>query len=234
MHFIQQLRNATYPNTGAPVIAFLGDSVTHGAFELVDHGSYNCNFDHDAVYHARLRRMLLEVNPWLPVNIINAGVAGDNAPMGLARVERDVIAHKPDICVVNFCLNDLAEPVEEYIAAMRSIFEKLLAAGIRPILLTPSMLNTYVHPDLHPMYHEYAAQTAEWHKNGYMDAYVNAARAMAKEMGIPVADAYARWQAMEAAGADMTACLSNYINHPTREMHTLFAEALFEVLDSDI
>ncbi len=234
MNFVQQLREATYPNTGSPVIAFLGDSVTHGAFELVDHGSYNCNFDHDAVYHARLRRMLLEVNPWLPVNVINAGVAGDNAIMGAARVDRDIIAHRPDICVVNFCLNDLSETVEEYIAAMRGIFEKLQAAGIRAILLTPSMLNTYVHPDLDPMYREYAAQTAEWHKNGYMDTYVDAARVLAREMEIPVADAYARWKAMEAEGADITACLSNRINHPTREMHALFAEALFEVLDSDI
>ena len=178
--------------------------------------------------------MLLTVNPWLPVSIINAGVAGDNAPMAVARLERDVISHKPHICVVNFCLNDLSETVEEYTAALREIFTRLLAADIRPILLTPSMLNTYVHPDPIPMYKDFAAVTAAWHQSGRMDTYVDAARVLAKEMDVPVADAYARWKQMEADGADITLCLSNFINHPTREMHEIFAEVLFETLNGEV
>ena len=234
MNLIQHLKTAVYPATGTPVIAFLGDSVTHGAFECIQGESAGCNFDFDAVYHTRLQRMLLTVNPWLPVSIINAGVAGDNAPMGLARLERDVIAHKPDICVVNFCLNDLSETVEEYVAALREIFTRLREAGISPILLTPSMLNTYVHPDTIPMYKEFAAVTAEWHRSGFMDTYVDAARALAGDMNIPVADAYARWKRMEAEGVDITACLSNYINHPSRELHQVFADVLFETLHGEL
>ncbi len=234
MNFVEMLKHAAYPATGTPVIAFLGDSVTHGAFECVEREGYNCNFDFDAVYHARLRRKLLEVNPWLPVNIINAGVAGDNAPMAVARLDTDVIAHKPLICVVNFGLNDLSESVEEYTSAMWTIFEHLKAAGIHPILLTPSMLNTYVHPDTVPMFRAYAAVTAEQHRTGCMDAYVDAARALARSMQIPVADAYARWKQMEVDGVDITACLSNFINHPTRELHEIFAEVLFDVLSGEI
>ncbi len=234
MNFIEYLRNARYPETGVPVIAFLGDSVTHGAFELVTREGYNCDFDHEAVYHARLRRKLLEVNPWLPVNIINAGIAGDNAITAAMRVGRDIVAHKPDICVVNFCLNDLSETVEAYTAAMRSIFEQLQAAGIKPILLTPSMLNSYVHPNTLPQFREYAAVTAKWHEDGYMDGYVEAARTLAREMGVPIAEAYAKWKSLEAEGMDVTEHLANYINHPTREMHEIFAEALFEVLGTEI
>ncbi len=234
MNLIQNLKNAQYPATGTPVIAFLGDSVTHGAFECLECEGANCRFDFEAVYHARLRRMLLAVNNWIPVSIINAGVAGDNAAMGLARVERDVIAHKPDICVVNFGLNDLSDTVDAYIASMRVIFEKLLAADIRPILLTPNLINSYVHENTVSIFREYAGVTAALYREGHMDAYIDAARNLAHELGIPVADAYARWKQMAAEGKDITACLANYINHPTREMHEIFAEELFRVLDGDI
>ena len=234
MNLIQYLQTATYPHTGTPIIAFLGDSVTHGAFECIQGDSAGCMFDMDAVYHERLRRMLLTVNPWLPVSIINAGVAGDNAIMGLARLERDVISHKPHICVVNFCLNDLSETVEEYVAALREIFTRLMAADIRPILLTPSMLNTYVHPDTIPMYRDFAAVTAGWHQSGVMDGYVEAAKTLAAELGVAVADAYAKWKALEAEGMDVTENLANYINHPSRELHQLFADALFETLQGEV
>ena len=234
MNLIQYLQTATYPHTGTPIIAFLGDSVTHGAFECIQGDSAGCIFDMDAVYHERLRRMLLAVNPWLPVSIINAGVAGDNAIMGLARLERDVIAHKPHICVVNFCLNDLSETVEEYVAALREIFTRLIAAEIRPVLLTPSMLNTYVHPDTIPMYRDFAAVTAGWHQSGVMDGYVEAAKTLAAELGVAVADAYAKWKALEAEGMDVTENLANYINHPSRELHQLFADALFETLQGEV
>lgn len=234
MNLIQYLQTATYPHTGTPIIAFLGDSVTHGAFECIQGDSAGCIFDMDAVYHERLRRMLLVVNPWLPVSIINAGVAGDNAIMGLARLERDVISHKPHICVVNFCLNDLSETVEEYVAALREIFTRLIAAEIRPVLLTPSMLNTYVHPDTIPMYRDFAAVTAGWHQSGVMDGYVEAAKTLAAELGVAVADAYAKWKALEAEGMDVTENLANYINHPSRELHQLFADALFETLQGEV
>ena len=234
MNLIRYLQTATYPHTGTPIIAFLGDSVTHGAFECIQGDSAGCIFDMDAVYHERLRRMLLAVNPWLPVSIINAGVAGDNAIMGLARLERDVISHKPHICVVNFCLNDLSETVEEYVAALREIFTRLMAADIRPILLTPSMLNTYVHPDTIPMYRDFAAVTAGWHQSGVMDGYVEAAKTLAAELGVAVADAYAKWKALETEGMDVTENLANYINHPSRELHQLFADALFETLQGEV
>lgn len=234
MNLIQHLQTAVYPATGTPVIAFLGDSVTHGAFECIQGDAAGCIFDFDAVYHARLQRMLREVNPWLPVSIINAGVAGDNASMGLARLEADVIAHKPHICVVCFGLNDLSGTVDAYVSALEAICLRLREAGIAPVLLTPSMLNTYVHPDTIPMYRDFAAVTAEWHNSGHMDVYVDAAREMASRMGVPVADAYARWKDMEAAGMDVTAHLANFINHPSRDLHQIFAEVLFETLMEEV
>jgi lysophospholipase L1-like esterase len=234
MNVIQNLKEAVYPHTGTPVLAFLGDSVTHGAFACIQGESAGCEFDFEAVYHNRLRKKLLEVNPWLPVSIINAGVAGDTAEMGLARMERDVLSRRPDLCVVNFALNDVNQPLETYVSSLGRVFDRLHEAHIPAILLTPNMLNTYVHPDTIPMYRDYAAVTAAYQTQGRMDAYVDAARGLAAKRGIPVADAYAAWKEMERQGKDTTGLLANYINHPTKEMHTLFADVLFAVLDQDI
>ena len=63
---------------------------------------------------------------------------------------------------------------------------------------------------------------------------MDAARAVAAERGIPVCDCYARWQAMYAAGFDVTDHLANYVNHPTRELHQLFADELYRMLCADI
>lgn len=229
---IHHLKTAVYPETGAPLVAFFGDSVTHGAFECLDTAGADCVFDFDAVYHAVLARELRRVNPWLPVSILDAGVSGGSARSSLARIERDVISHRPDLCVVNFALNDVNDPLEVYRASLAEILDRLSEAGIPTVLLTPNMLNTYVHPDTVPKFRAYAAVTAEYQNSGRMDAYVDAARELAAERSLPIADAYAKWKAMAAAGQDTTVCLANYINHPTRELHRLFAETLFETLQA--
>ena len=67
-----------------------------------------------------------------------------------------------------------------------------------------------------------------------MDGYVEAAKTLAAELGVAVADAYAKWKALEAEGMDVTENLANYINHPSRELHQLFADALFETLQGEV
>lgn len=63
-----------------------------------------------------------------------------------------------------------------------------------------------------------------------MDAYVQGMRDVAKELDVPVADAYAEWKRMADEGVDTTALLSNGMNHPTPEMHKLFADKLFTLI----
>jgi hypothetical protein len=67
-----------------------------------------------------------------------------------------------------------------------------------------------------------------------MDTYVNAAKAVAAELGVAVADAYDEWKTLEAEGMDITVNLANYINHPSRELHQIFADVLFETLDGEV
>ena len=51
-------------------------------------------------------------------------------------------------------------------------------------------------------------------------------------MNIPVCDCYAKWKEL-AKTQDTTMLLANRINHPTKEMHELFAQSLFEMIFDD-
>lgn len=212
-------------HTLGPVnIIFLGDSVTHGCFE-------DGRFDFDAVYHAKLRRMLHGENPFMPINIINAGIGGITAKASVARLERDVLCHRPELVVVCFGLNDVGGPLEEYTASLNAIFQALKEREIPTIFMTPNMLNAYVdEPNTTPAFLGYAKVTCEWQNSGRMDCYMDAARACAAAHGVPVCDCYARWKAMAAEGTDTTQLLVNRLNHPTREMHQLFADELYKII----
>lgn len=212
-------------NASGPVnIVFLGDSVTHGCFE-------DGVFDHEAVYHAQLHRMLCGESTFMPVNMINAGIGGITAKASVARLERDVLCHHPELVVVCFGLNDVNGSLEEYTGALNAIFSALKARDIATIFMTPNMLNTYVDmEDTLPALLDYARVTCQHQVSGKMDAFMEAARSCAAAHGVQVCDCYARWKALEADGADVTKLLVNRLNHPTREMHRLFAEELYKII----
>lgn len=215
-------------------LAFFGDSVTHGGFELIElDGKFEGVCDYEAVYHNQLKKMLHVMFPNTPINIINAGIGGDSATGSVDRVERDVLCHNPDLCVVCFGLNDSGggmDGLERYLSSLRSIFASLRERDVEIIFLTPNMMNTYVSPLCGPVTAPIANAVMAVQNGGIMDAYMDGARSLCRELGIPVCDCYARWKALHAAGVDTTKLLSNRINHPTREMHTLFASMLFDMI----
>ena len=55
---------------------------------------------------------------------------------------------------------------------------------------------------------------------------------IAAEYKIPVCDVYAKWKKMESYGTDTTLLLGQGLNHPTREMHHLFAYSILETMFS--
>jgi len=223
---------------GAPIptIAFLGDSVTQGCFEVYrsDEKCIDTVFDRAHAYHTYLAEILAGVFPKAPLNIINAGISGDSTDGALKRLERDVLCHNPDLTVVCFGLNDCnrgMDNLENYASNLRTILQKLLAAGGEVILMTPNMMNTYVDYRLQDdLIKDLAARIAQRQVNGVLDAYMNAARAVADDCGVPVCDVYAKWKRMAELNVNTTALLSNHINHPTREMNYLFAYSLFDTM----
>ena len=96
--------------------------------------------------------------------------------------------------------------------------------------MTPNMLNTYVADDTAPEYLDYAAITAEYQNNGRMDLFMSSAVKLATEMNIDICDCYSKWKELSKT-QDITKLLVNRINHPIKEMHELFADSLFGMLD---
>jgi acyl-CoA thioesterase-1 len=224
-------------SSGSPVtIAFLGDSVTQGSFEL--YKGYNCDFectnDYEAVYHSQLKKMLNYIFPDSPINIINAGIGGNNAQQGLDRMERDVLAYSPDLVIVCFGLNDACagiENLDKYVSALKGIFMKLKEQNIEVIFMTPNMLNTYLSPlTTSDSIVEFASDAVNVQNGGIMDKYMDAARKLCADEGIPVCDCYEMWKKLYESGVDTTKLLSNHINHPSREMHLLFSASLFKMI----
>jgi lysophospholipase L1-like esterase len=80
--------------------------------------------------------------PRLTFRFRNSGVGGDTIPKVLARFEWDVAAWKPTIVSVELGMNDQGGfSVDEYIANMGTLNERIKAAGARPVYLTASPIN---------------------------------------------------------------------------------------------
>ena len=222
-----------------PTIAFLGDSVTQGCFDIYmkTETELETYFNKNCAYHNYVAQMLTVLFPEAPVTIINAGISGDTAPGGLKRLERDVLSYKPDLTVVCFGLNDCGkgmDAIDEYANAMKEIFSRLKAAGGEVILMTPNMMNTKISCHTHG---ELFTNIAKWcmknQNEGVLEAYLEAAKLAATEQGVKICDVYAKWKAMEAHGVDVTELLANKINHPSEEMNRLFAYSLIETMFSE-
>jgi lysophospholipase L1-like esterase len=166
------------------------------------------------------------------LRIDTASIGGTFAKASLARLDRQVLKHEPDLVIVCFGLNDVNGTLEDYTESLREIFTRCLATGTDVIFMTPNMLNTHVVDDTPKQYYAYAHKTADMQNNGRMDSYMAAAIAVAEELNVPVCDCYAKWKAL-AKTQDVTMLLANRINHPIPEMHELFAESLYELIMQD-
>ena len=203
-------------------IVIFGDSISHGAI--------NGYFDYENVYWNRLKKKLNATRDYMPVNMICAAIGGATAQKSLPRLEKQVLKHEPDLVIVCFGLNDINDELEKYLNALEKIFEDCKKSGADVIFMTPNVLNTYVADGTPEKHYAYAHKTAAMQNEGNVDRYITAAKDLALLMNVTVCDCYAEWKRMAAEGQDTTAMLCNHINHPTREMHKLFADMLFETV----
>ena len=108
-------------NLAAPgdIVVFFGDSITQG-------------------YGVRSEESFPAlVGQALGVPIVNAGVPGDTMSAGLARMERDVLSHRPRLAVVEFGGNDFLRhvPVEETLQNLEAIVSTLIGGGMMVVIL---------------------------------------------------------------------------------------------------
>ncbi len=235
MEIIKKIANKNSDIYGAPpvTIAFLGDSVTQGCFEVfykLDE-SIETIFESDKAFSTGVKKILNYLYPSAQINIINSGLSGGTAENGNERFERDIARFNPDLVVVGFALNDCCRGGEEYIKvyenSLREIFRKTKALGAECIMLTPNMMNDRVSPHIHD---ERIKELAKSFINTALDDFVDTAKKVANEEGAVICDIYSKWKTLQASGVDITEILSNKLNHPTREMNKMTAYSLVETM----
>lgn len=129
------VRTVEIPVKSGEKIAFLGDSITAQGMLAPGKGG---------VGYCRLVISDLEANG-IKVEPIGAGRSGRRSNDMLARLQRDVIAKKPDWMTLSCGVNDVwhgAKGVElaDYKKNINEIVDKAQAAGIKVMILTATMI----------------------------------------------------------------------------------------------
>lgn len=236
MKIIEKLASKTADINGNPpvTLAFLGDSVTQGCFDVyaTSESSLQTYFDAENAYHTKVRKILNILYPAAPVNIINAGISGGSALEGAQRLERDVLKFSPDLCVVCFGLNDSCVcDMQTYTSSLSEIFDRLKENNIEVIFMTPNMMCTKVSCHIENAFiRKVAEDISHAQTNGKLEKYLEDAKKIATEKNIPVCDCYSKWKTLHNNGVDTTELLSNHINHPIPDMNWMFAYSLVETM----
>lgn len=115
-------------------IAFLGDSITQAG-------------DAPGGYVDRIRTCLQEQAAAAEATIIPAGISGNRVPDLLARLDRDILAHKPTVVFIYIGINDVwhsqngrGTPADEFEAGLNELLDRIAGAGALAILATPSVI----------------------------------------------------------------------------------------------
>jgi acyl-CoA thioesterase-1 len=111
-------RTETQLKSGARLkVVALGSSSTVGLWVL----------NSAATYPAVMRQELTRLMPRAQIDWINSGRVGDSIPGSIARIERDVLSHRPDLVIWQLGTNDVAW------GGQASGLGELMSRGIRTL-----------------------------------------------------------------------------------------------------
>ena len=193
---------------GPVKVVCLGDSITAG-------GGAGTNS-----YVERLKRYLDEKYPGR-TTVINSGIGGDNSAGGLKRLEKAVLAHKPDLVIIMFGVNDEnanngnnAVPVPKYNNNLTAMVNSIRAAGGAGIIL---MTTSWKNPG--------------WeHTCGNLGEYAASVRKLGQELNLCVVDNFQAWANLEKRGIPFMSMLDSGINHPSGQAHEIFFNGIKSAL----
>jgi lysophospholipase L1-like esterase len=169
------------------IVAF-GDSITASRKGVV-------------TYSDVLREMLSTKN----VDVINAGIGGNTTEHAKKRFEKDVLAHSPDLVIIQFGNNDTAVdvwkdppatgprvPLVDYVRNLGEMIATLKARNAKVILVTP--LPTRWTEKLKGMYGKppYDPNDPDGF-NFLKKEYIAALRKLGKQNKVPVVDLYSEY-----------------------------------------
>lgn len=178
----------------------------------------------------------------VPCQVINAGVPGNTTTMARKRFETDVLAVRPKLVIIQFGINDSAfdvwknppattprVSVGDYRGNLRHFVEASRETGATVILMTPNPLRWT--PALKKRYGKPPYDPSR--PDGFnltLVAYIDAMRALAKEMNVPLLDVARVYAALPPESVD--ALLPDGM-HPSQRGHDLVAQLLADVVLSD-
>ena len=178
----------------------------------------------------------------VPVRVINAGIGGHNTGHARARFERDVMAHDPDVVIIQFGINDAAVDVwkappstesrvslVDYEKNLRHFIHVLNERKVTIVLMTPNPLRWT--PKMREMYGR--APYVPGEEDGFnllLRKYAEKVRQIAKSEKVPLIDVYRVFQTYgEKEGNSVGDLLLDGI-HPNDAGHRLVGDQLISLM----
>ena len=181
-------------------IVCLGDSVT---------GVYYHTGGRRA-YPEMLELAIQQVQHHAKVRVFNAGISGQTTTEGLARLDRDVLKHKPNLVTISFGLNDVTRLSEaQFEQNLKTLIEKCHSANAQVVLCTP---NAVMDTDARPI--------------SKLTRYCERIRAVGQSLKVPVCDQFAAGERLQAQDAFAWRLTMSDEIHPNMDGHKRMAEEL--------
>lgn len=181
-----------------------GHSVPAGYFKTPMVDTFNA-------YPHLLHRAVKEDHPHAVINVIVTAIGGEESDHGAARFEQDVLAHRPDVLLIDYGLNDRRIGLEKAKESWTKMIEAAKAKNIRVILLTPTGDKRSNLDDPNDPLNQHAEQI----------------RSLAAEHGVALVDSLAAFKKHVASGGELDDLMSQ-VNHPNRAGHDLVVAELMK------
>jgi len=184
------------------------------------------------------------------VEVLNAGVSGNTTSQALERMQTDVLDKSPDICIVEFGMNDHVAKAPDkqdvdpatFAANLKRMITELQAIKCIPILCTVSPI---IEGSATEYY--YRRHPEDWYRTppgaqAWIDQYSQIVRDIAVEMNVRLADVAAAYADYLRNGGSLdgpAGVLRNLDNadaddgvHPSAGGHDLYLAAIAEQIDT--
>ena len=161
-------------------------------------------------YPEMLEIALKQAHPSAKIKVINAGISGHTTREALARLDRDVLQHKPQLVTVSFGMNDIVRvPIDDFKRNMIEIKTRCQKAGAEVVFCTQ---NNVI---------EGGGRSGQ-----KLAEITQIIRDLAKEHKLGVADGHAAYESAKAKNAMEWRLLFSDEIHPNMDGHKLLAETI--------
>jgi lysophospholipase L1-like esterase len=171
-----------------------------------------------------------------PPFIVNAGIGGNNTADLLARIDRDCLAHRPDLTILMIGTNDMNSmkhiPLPKYEQNLRELITRIRNSGSQVLLMT--ILPVY-EPYLYTR-HPQAFYAPEGHSERKRQVNETIRKA-AEDFQQPLLDMHHIFEKAGNIGLEPDSLLSNEANtgktdgvHPTSQGYRTMAVAVYEFI----